>query len=168
MSTLCPRMETRVTGVLVLLRSTTSSLVFVVLSCRWFSSHHVMKLSNTALFSASSPLLINPTTAESSENFWRWLCLVAEFRGVKGEEERREDSPLWGPGVAHHCIWHTVLQAHVLWSASEIIHNRGHKGGSTSIAISLSPSRAGLMVLKALEKSKNMTLKVLPGLSRWA
>ena len=41
------------------------------------------------------------------------------------------------------------------------------RGGSTSIAISLSPSRAGLMVLKALEKSKNMTLTVLPCLSRW-
>ena len=32
------------------------------------------------------------------------LCLVAEVCGVKGEEERREDSPLWGPGVADHCI----------------------------------------------------------------
>ena len=40
-----------------------------------------------------------------------------------------EDSPLWGPGVADHCIWHTVPQAHILWSASEVIHNPGHKGG---------------------------------------
>ena len=32
------------------------------------------------------------------------LCLVAEVCGVKGEGERREDSPLWGPSVADHCI----------------------------------------------------------------
>ena len=57
------------------------------------------------------------------------LCLVTEVRGVKGEEEKRVDSPLWGPGVAEHCIWHTVPQVHVLWSASEVIHNPGHKGG---------------------------------------
>ena len=37
------------------------------------------------------------------------LCLVAEVCGIKGEEERREDSPLWGTGVASdtQCCKHT-------------------------------------------------------------
>ncbi|XP_076870515.1 uncharacterized protein LOC143521495 isoform X3 [Brachyhypopomus gauderio] len=62
----------RVTCILSLLRSTTSSFVFVTLSCRWFSSHHVTKSFTVALYSSSSPLLIHPTSGESSENFWRW------------------------------------------------------------------------------------------------
>ena len=67
-----PWMETGVTGVFALLRSTMSSFVFVTLSCRWFSSHQVTKLSTTVLYSFSSPFLMQPTIAESSENFWRW------------------------------------------------------------------------------------------------
>ena len=72
------------------------------------------------------------------------------FHGIEGEEEGREDRPLWGPGVTDH-------------SASQVMTE-----ASNCIAVSFSPSRAGLMVLKALEKSKNMTLTVLVGLSRWA
>ena len=56
------------------------------------------------------------------------LCLVAKVCCVKVEEKRSENSPLWGPGVADHCIWDTVLQARVLWSASVAVHNPGHKG----------------------------------------
>ncbi len=66
MSTLTPLMETGDTGALFLFMSTPSSLVFATLSCRWFCSHQVTKLSITPLYSVSSPLLIHPTTGHHS------------------------------------------------------------------------------------------------------
>lgn len=66
------------------------------------------------------------------------FCAVAEVCGVHGEEERRED----GPCVADH-LTHNV--------ASAIQDTRE---ASTCIAVSVSPRRVGLIVLKALEKSK--------------
>lgn len=52
-----------------LLKSTTSCLVLVALSRRWFHLHPVIKSTPTAQFSASSPLQMYPTTAESPVNF---------------------------------------------------------------------------------------------------
>lgn len=72
-----PLMETGNRGVLSLLKSTTNSLVLVMLSCRRFSSHH-----STILPSVFS-LLVPADTAEET------LCVVSE--GVEGEKNR----PLW-------------------------------------------------------------------------
>ena len=60
----------------------------------------------------SSPVLILITLADTS-NYGRvirkllkmaGLSAIAEVRGVEGEEEGREDSPLRGPGVADHSV----------------------------------------------------------------
>jgi len=39
--------------------------------------------------------------AESSEKYY-YLPAIVEVCGIQGEEEGREDSSLWGPGVADH------------------------------------------------------------------
>lgn len=42
------------------------------------------------------------------------LCVIDEVRGEVGEEEHREDCPLWGPIVADHCFQCTMLHLHIL------------------------------------------------------
>nr|XP_057908316.1 endoplasmic reticulum mannosyl-oligosaccharide 1,2-alpha-mannosidase isoform X1 [Doryrhamphus excisus] len=53
-------------------KSTTSSLVFPVLIWRQFRWHQSTKSCVSPLYSKSSPSVMRPTIAESSENFCRW------------------------------------------------------------------------------------------------
>ncbi|XP_076870514.1 uncharacterized protein LOC143521500 isoform X2 [Brachyhypopomus gauderio] len=95
----------RVTCILSLLRSTTSSFVFVTLSCRWFSSHHVTKSFTVALYSSSSPLLIHPTSGESSENFWRWQVDLQDRCRL---HPKKDELAKW---AAEHHITHNAVNA---------------------------------------------------------
>lgn len=92
------------------------------------------------------------------------LTPVIEVCGVEGEEEVKGDCPLWGPSVTDHSVWHTVLQAHILWSDSQPVYNPGQEKvgvGSTCIAVSFPPSRVGRMGMETLEKSKNTLTELI-------
>ena len=39
------------------------------------------------------------------------LCAIGKARSLNGKEEGREDSPLRGPSIADHPVWHTVAGA---------------------------------------------------------
>lgn len=41
--------------------------------------------------------------------------MEVEIRGVEGEEEGRQECPLWGPSVTDYSVRHTVLHAHILF-----------------------------------------------------
>ena len=52
-----------------------------------------------------------------------------EVRGVQGEQERGENSSLWGPCAADHSVRHTVLQSEILWTTHQIVCNPGNQRG---------------------------------------
>ena len=105
---------------------------------------------------------------------WRWFHLVHFCTShlpplyIQGEQERGQDCSLWGPCTADYCVQHIVLSPHILWPVSEVIQDPGCEvlvyRCKTQI---VSQTSAGCMVLKSLEKSKNMILTLLPGFSRW-
>lgn len=101
----------------------------------------------TALHSDSSRPLIHPTITETSQTFGKTTGLwpIGEVCGAEGKEVERKDSSLRCTSVADHHVWHKALPSYILWSASRIVNNPGHQGGSK---LHLSH----LMVSKTLEK----------------
>lgn len=76
----------------------------------------------------------------------------AKVRGVKGEDEGEGTVPRRDPvSLTTLTVRHTVLQAHILWSASHLANYPGHQGGIHLHHCRFTTSRAGL---KALEKFK--------------
>lgn len=138
-STLTPWIETRTMGDLVLLRSTTSVLVFF----------HVVQNTRWGKVTDDSPVLWLLPSSETSNCSWiirdhlkvtgHWP--PAEVCSLDGEEEGRKYSSLRCPSVTDHTVWHTALQAQILWSATQTVNNPGHEGTQTCFSVSFYPAK---------------------------
>ena len=148
------------------------SLVLLMFSHRWFCPVHSTKLSTSALYPSSCTSLIHQTTAMSLENLWGWDNLVLYWKSVVYKVNRKGDSTV--PCRAPVSLTTTSDRTLPMWTnyglpfrysvIQEIIVLL------TPIICSFFPSSSGWIVLKALEKSKDviLTVPLPPSRCKWA
>ena len=115
-------------------------------------SHHATKRLTSSLYSASHSSLMHPTTAESSEYFWRWQDseLFWKSEGYRVKRHRESTASCAAPMLQ---TTFSILQCHKLWFVG---NNLGVF--STCIFWNFSNNSASWILLKVLEKDSHCLL----------
>lgn len=89
-------------------------------------------------------------------------CIMSKVSSVKCEEEWGLFCSRRAPYTADDSAWHTVTGPYILRVVGQVVHHPVLEVLSTLVSSSLSLTFLGWMVWKAMEKSKNTVLPVLP------
>ncbi len=111
-------------SLLCLLKSTTSSLFLSMLSERWFSWHHLVRVLTSSLLALLSLSVIRPITAVSSANLTMTLELcVAVQSCVQGVQEWAEDVAPRSTSAEDQGRWGVVAHSGHLTSACQEVQD---------------------------------------------
>lgn len=103
------------------------SLYDVLYKSNTISPHGFMTLSLN--FTCCPPL----SCAHSPHHLWYVPTLLSHQKtsDVGSSWSQWKSSPLWSSSVTDNCVWCKAPQAHIMWCASQVIHNPRHQWGET-------------------------------------
>lgn len=104
-------------------------LFSIMLRCRWFCWHQVTSCAPHPCTQSPHPHgYIRQLQSHQKTSEEAGLCTVAELCAVQGEDEGRENCPLWCPSAIDHIVWPTVLHVQHVLCQSGKQQSWGHVG----------------------------------------